>query len=255
MEFSEVREYSPGDDIRLIDWNVSARAPSLYVKRMEEERERNVLILMDASGSLRFGTVRLRKFDLLVELGSLLAVSAYYAKDRVSLAVFRAKVDHYFPAAKGWNHAARLIREMVARAPEGNSPGIEPVWAFLNSPGIPRSLVVLLTDFMVPVTASNALAAACRKHEIIAILVSDPRESELPRIGWIRVQDPESGEGKVVNTDSPLVRERLRQTAAMRRNELTAVLHGSGIAWLELSTGCPYEGALRRFLEQRSARR
>jgi uncharacterized protein (DUF58 family) len=255
MEFADVREYSEGDDVRLIDWNVSARSQSLFVKRMAEERERNVLLLLDSSGSLRFGSVRRTKFDLLLELGSLLVISGFYAKDRVSLAVFGARVDLYVAAAKGWNHAARLIREMVSRRPEGFALDIEQVWSFLNSPGVPRSLVILLTDFQAPLKPSNSFSAACRKHEAVAILVSDPREWELPEVGRIRVQDPETGRTGLVDTGSAEVRDQYRRNGQRRREQVFRLLHTTGVDWVEFSTASEYESTLRRFLEMRSLRR
>jgi len=254
MEFAEVREYSEGDDVRLIDWNVSARSQSLYVKRMAEERERNVLLLVDGSGSLAFGSVRRTKSDLLVEIASLLVISAYFARDRVSLAVFRSKVEPYVPAAKGWNHAARLIREMVSMHPHGRAGNLEAVWAFLNSPGVPRSLVLCLSDFQAPWLPSNSFAAACRKHELVTVLVSDPREWSLPPVGRIRLHDPETGGGRVINTRSAKLRSAYEDRARHTRKEVEQLFRSNGVEWLELSTGSAYEAALRRFLELRGAK-
>jgi len=255
MEFAEVREYGEGDDIRLIDWNVSARSQSLYVKRMVEERERNVLLILDTSGSLRFGSVKRTKFDLLVELASLFALSGFHARDRVSLALIRAKVELFIPAAKGWNHAARLIREMVSCTPSRSVDNLEQVWGFLNSPGVPRSLVFLLTDFQAPLAPSNSFSAACRKHEMVAVLGSDPREWALPKVGRIRLRDPETGAVQVVNTNSRRVREEYRANGQARRNELKTLLLNNGVDWAEFSTGSEYETSLRRFLERRSLKK
>jgi uncharacterized protein (DUF58 family) len=255
MEFGDVREYSSGDDIRLIDWNVSARSHSLYVKRMVEERERNILILLDTSGSLQFGSACRTKYDLLVELGALLAISGFYARDRVSLAAFAAGMELYVPAAKGWNHTARLIREMISRPPANCSPDMEPVWSFLTSPGVPRSVVVLLSDFQAPLRPCAGFSAACRKHELVVLLVSDPREWEMPRVGRVRLQDTESGRFRVVNTNSAAVREEYRQNGRRQRELVAGLFRTAGIDWLELSTNVPYESALRRFLERRSIRR
>jgi uncharacterized protein (DUF58 family) len=255
MEFVEVREYSEGDDVRLIDWNVSARSQSLYVKRMAEERERNVLILLDISGSMAFGSAGQSKFDLLLELGALFVLSAFCSKDRVSMAFHRSKVERYIPPAKGPEHAARLIREMVLQKPGGGAADTESVWGFLNSPGLPRSLVLLLSDFQVPMKSGNALAVSCRKHEVVAILVSDPREWNLPRVGRIRLADFESGQYCIINTNHADAREAYRKKALQQRTELIHLLERSGADWIEFSTDAEYESKLRAFLERRHIRR
>jgi uncharacterized protein (DUF58 family) len=208
MEFAEVREYADGDDIRLIDWNVSARSQSLYVKRMMEERERSVLLAVDASGSLDFGSVARTKFSLLAEVAALLALSSSLARDRVSLALLRGRVESYIPPAKGPNHAARLIHDLASCQAEGPCDDFGFAWAFLGSAGVPRSLVFLFTDFHAPLAACPAFSAACRKHEIVVVLASDPRDWGLPAAGRLRVQDPESGQVRVIHTGDA----RLRRT-------------------------------------------
>jgi uncharacterized protein (DUF58 family) len=225
------------------------------VKRMVEERERHVLLLLDTSGSLCFGSRNRSKFDLLLELAALLAISGFYARDRVSLALFSARVDLFVPAAKGWNHTARLIREMVSRQPQGSAGDLEPVWNFLISPGIPRSLVLMLTDFQAPFKPSNTLAAGCRKHELVLLLLSDPREWDLAPVGRMRLEDPESGRSRVVNTNSEELRKSYREAGLRRRAELQRLLHANQVDWVELSTAAAYESTLRRFLEARSVRR
>ncbi len=255
MEFAEVREYTEGDDVRLIDWNVSARSQSLYVKRMVEERERNVLLVLDTSGSLAFGSMRRTKFELMTELASVLVLSAFYARDRVSLACFSSRVDFFVPAAKGWTHAARLIREMAARQPAGRCERMEPVWSFLNSPAVPRSLTFLLTDLQAPLLPCNPFAIACRKHELICIFVSDCREWELPAVGRMRVRDPETGRARTINTLDRKFAAEFEHTAAARRADRQELLAGNGADWVEFDTGADYEARLRRFLETRAARK
>jgi uncharacterized protein (DUF58 family) len=255
VEFAEVREYSEGDDIRLIDWNVSARSQSLYVKRMEEERERNVLLALDTSASLDFGSVARTKFSLLVEVGALLALSGSCAKDRISLALLRDRVERYIAPAKGPNHAARLVREMLACISEGRGSSMELAWSFLNSPGVPRSLVFLLTDFQCPISAGAGFASACRKHEMVAVLASDPREWSLPDVGRLRIRDPESGEARTVDTHDRGLRRGYEQNALERREAVLGVLRGYGADWVELSTSGEYEPALRRFFEARTIRK
>jgi uncharacterized protein (DUF58 family) len=255
MEFAETREYVEGDDVRLIDWNVSARSQSFYIKRMIEERERHVLLMLDASGSLNFGSVKQTKFDLLLELAALFILSCHYSKDKISLAIFRSKIECYKPAAKGWTHALQLIREIVLQKPSGAAADMERVWAFLNSPSIPRSLVLLLTDFQAPINAGHALAVAARKHEMLAILAADPREWALPAIGRIIVGDSETGEIASINTHRRVLRAQYEKTAAGKKATLISALEGSGIEWIEFSTGEEYESKLRRFLEARQSKR
>ncbi len=254
MEFADVREYATGDEIRLIDWNVSARSQSLYVKRMAEERERSVLLAMDTSASLAFGTIRRTKFELVQELSALLALACSCGGDRVSLALFRSKVDGFIPAAKGWTHTERIVREIASARPQGPAPDLEPFWAFVNSAVVPRSLLFFLADFQVPLRPSNGLLAACRKHQVIAILVSDPREWSLPPVGRIRVTDPESGRRRLINTGRQATREAYEKSASQVRATVTRTLGMAGIQSVELTTGADYEVPLRRFLEARIAR-
>jgi uncharacterized protein (DUF58 family) len=256
MEFSDVREYSEGDEIRLIDWNVSARSQALYVKRMAEERERNVLLLLDTSGSMRFGTARRTKFDLLQEIGALLALACSYARDRVSLALVRSRVEYYVPAARGWNHTARLVREIAAASAQGTGgPNLDPVWGFLNSPGMPRSLTFLLTDYQAPILPCNGLAAACRKHELVVMFATDPRDWSLPSAGRIRFVDAESGRMRTLNSSSADVRRNYEEKGTETRAARVNTLRNSGSQWVEFRTDKDYEPALRRFLLSRSASR
>jgi uncharacterized protein (DUF58 family) len=254
MEFQEVREYAEGDDVRLIDWNVSARTSSLHVKRMTEERERSVLLVFDISGSIAFGSTLRTKFDLLLEIGALFTLAGFYSRDRVSLALVRDRIEMFVPPGKGWSHAARLIREMVAAHPEGGAGGFEPVWSFLNAPGVPRSLVLVLTDFQVPIAASDSFAVACRKHEVVMALASDQREIRLPNSGRTWFQDPESGQRCLVNTNQPGLRQEYEKNAQEKRGELTSLLRHHGVDWVELDTASDYEIPLRNFLTSRSAR-
>ena len=251
IEYAEVREYTEGDDIRTIDWNVSARSNTLHVKKMVEERDRNVLLVLDTSGSLLFGSVRRTKFDLQAEIAALLILSGLYARDRVSLALAGSRVERFIAPAKGSNHATRLIHEIAAQKPRGKVAEMEHLWSFLNSPGIPRSLVLLMTDFEAPIVRSNKLAIAARKHEVVALLVSDPLEWRLPRVGRLRLQDPETGEALIVDSSSDILQREFTRAAQAKRRRLLAALQSSGVDWAEFSTDKDYEAPLRHFLVSR----
>jgi uncharacterized protein (DUF58 family) len=254
IEFADVREYAPGDDVRHIDWNVSARSGALHVKTMNEERDRSVLVVLDTSATLDFGSVRRTKFDLAVELASLFILLAFQARDRVSLLLAGSRPDRYVAPAKGWIHTSRLIREVVSRAPAGAPPEMEQLWSFLSSPGIPRSLVVAVLDFHVRLEATSALGAASRKHEIVAFVVSDPLEFRLPDAGRIRLRDPATGRVSFVRTGRGSVRAEFARAAAERRARLRATFGASGVDCAEFSTADDYEPSLRRFLQRRSQR-
>jgi uncharacterized protein (DUF58 family) len=254
IEFADVREYAPGDDVRRVDWNVSARHQSLYVKTMNEERDRNVLVVLDTAASLGFGTVRRTKLDLALELASLLTLAAFCARDRVSLALVGSRLDRYVPPRKGWNHTARLVREMVAREASGAPPAMEQVWRFLESPGVPRSLALVVIDFHVAIEPSASLRAAARKHELVALLVSDPREWSLPSIGLVRLRDPATGEVTLVQTGRAAVRAEFERTAQARRAAIKHLLSASGVECAEFSTAEEAETGLRRFLSARVRR-
>lgn len=212
------------------------------------------MILLDTSGSLGFGSERRTKFDLLLNLAAIFTLSGFFSKDRVSLALFGSKVDLFIPAAKGWAHAVRLIREMVARAPDGGAKTLDPLWLFLNSVSVPRSLVFLLTDFQAPLAPGNLFSICMRKHELVVVLASDQREWKLPQAGRFIFRDPESGETRVLNTRSRAVRAAYEQRALRRRSEFIALLEKGGADWVEFSTGSEYEPTLRRFLESRNSR-
>ncbi len=172
----------------------------------------------------------------------------------MSLALFRSTVEAFVPAAKGWTHTERIVREIASARPGGTSGDLEPFWAFVNSAAVPRSLLFFLADFQAPLRAGNGLLAACRKHEIIALLVSDPREWALPPVGRVRVSDPESGRTRVINTDRPETRVDYERCASEARAAVTGTLRRAGIEFVHLTTGADYEAALRRFLEARIAK-
>jgi uncharacterized protein (DUF58 family) len=254
IEFADVREYTAGDDVRRIDWNVSARSSSLHVKTMAEERDRSVLVVLDTAATLAFGSRRRTKHDLALEIAAILTLAAFCARDRVSLALVGPGLERYLPPRKGWTHAARLVREMVAREPSGPPPSFEPVWRFLISPGVPRGLVLAVVDYQAGIEPSAALRAAARKHEIVALVVSDPRESELPDVGTIRLLAPDGREVRLVRTGRKSVRAAFARAAEERRRGLRDALASAGAECVEFSTASDPEVALRDFFAARIRR-
>jgi uncharacterized protein (DUF58 family) len=210
--------------------------------------------VLDGSETLAFGTAQRTKIDLLVELGSLLVLAGFYAGDRLSLALLSGERVSLVAPAKGWNHAARLIREMVSRPPSGPPPPLEAFWGFLHSPGLQRSLVFFLTDYQARFEWQDSVRAAARKHEIVVLLASDPREWSLPNVGRVRVRRPGSDEVTIVRTSSPAVRAEFERRARARREAVERTIAGVGADFAEFSTADDPEVALRRFLVSRASR-
>ncbi len=253
MEFDEVREYQPGDDIRTIDWNVTARAGAPFIKRFSEERELTVLFLLDVSASGAFGTGEQSKLDVMVEMVALLMFSALKNNDKVGLLLFADDVQSYFPPRKGKSNVLRLIREMVSVEPVSRETNVDNALQFLNRVQKRRSVVFLISDFQTEATR-QALAVSNGRHDLVGITVSDPREHELPDVGFINFRDAETGEIIEVDTRHPRVRELFQQQTMQRTEEVTAGLRRVGVDELAVSTAEPYTTSLRRFFESRERR-
>ena len=253
MEFDEVREYQPGDEIRTIDWNVTARAGTPFIKRYSEERELTVLFLVDISASGTFGSGQQSKLDLMVEMSSLLMFSALKNNDKVGLILFADEVKAFFPPRKGKSNVLRLIREMVAAEPVAAETHLDAALEFLNRIQKRRSVVFLLSDFQTE-ASRQALAVSNGRHDLVAITVTDPRERELPDVGFITLQDAETGEIIEVDTRHPRVRELFRQQASQQAEQLSSGLRRAGVDQLPVSTTEPYTNSLRRFFESREKR-
>ncbi len=253
MEFDEVREYQPGDDIRTIDWNVTARAGMPFVKRFSEEREMTVLFMLDISASGLFGSQRQSKMDVMIEMIALLMFSALKNHDKVGLLLFAESVVGYYPPRKGRSNALRLIREMLAIEPRTESANVEAALQFMNRVQKRRAVVFLVSDFQ-PSISSQAIAVSHARHDLVAITISDPREQELPNVGFIRLRDAETGETVEVDTRHPQVRDLFRRQATQRAEGLSASLRRAGVDELRVSTAEPYVATLRRFFESREKR-
>jgi uncharacterized protein (DUF58 family) len=253
MTFSEVREYQAGDDIRTIDWNVTARMNAPYVKQFTEERELTIILAFDNSASLKFGTVERSKHALAVELGAILAFAALRNNDKVGLLLFGEHVDRYVAPKKGKSHALRILRDMLVLEPRGRGTGLGDALAFLNRVQRKRAIVFLFSDFLAE-NYEKQLSVTQRRHDTIAFAIEDPREREMPAAGWIRLEDLETGEQMTLDSGDPDVRRRLAAIMNERRSGRDAIFKKLGMDAIRLETGQPYLKPLMSFFEARARR-
>ena len=253
MEFDEVREYQPGDEIRTIDWNVTARAGTPFIKRYCEERELTVMFLVDVSASGAFGSGRQSKLDVMIEMSALLMFSALKNNDKVGLMMFADDVHSYYPPRKGKGNTLRLIREMLAVEPVQRETDMEAALQYLNRVQKRRAVVFLISDFQTE-ASRKAMAISNGRHDLVAITLADPREQSLPDVGFITLRDAETGEIVEVDTHHPQVRQLFEQQAADRAELLTTKLRRAGVDQLSVNTAEPYTTSLRRFFEARERR-
>ncbi len=253
MEFADVRLYQPGDDVRTIDWNVTARTSVPHVKRFAEERELTVMLLVDASASTSFGSVRQTKQALAAELGALLAFSAITNNDKVGLLMFSDRVELALPPRKGTRHVLRVIREILSLEPAGRGTDIEGALEHLRHVTKRRCVVFLVSDFMAS-GWKRALRVASRRHDVVAIVLEDPREAELPAVGMVELEDTETGERYVVDTNDARTREAFAARAAAARAERDRTLRVGDVDSVVVSTHAPYTQALVRFFRKRERR-
>ena len=253
MEFDEVREYQPGDDIRTIDWNVTARTGTPFIKRFCEERELTVLLLVDVSASGVFGSAARSKLDLATEMAALLMFSALKNNDKVGLLTFCDTVIDYFPPRKGKVNVLRLIRQLVAAEPVARETNLAVALDYLNRVQKRRAVVFMISDFLAP-AARHAMAVANRRHDLVAVTVSDPREQALPDVGFLTLRDAETGEIVEVDTRHPRVRSLFQNRAADRADELSDQLKKTGVDQLAICTDEDYQKSLRRFFRMREKR-
>lgn len=253
MEFDEVREYQPGDDIRSIDWNVTARAGLPFIKRYREERELTVLLLVDVSASGAFGSVHRTKFEAVVEIAAVLMFAALKNNDKVGLILFCDTVVDYFPPRKSKGHVLHLIRELLSVGPVARETRIDAALEFLNRVQKRRAVVFLISDFLAP-DAGHALTVANRRHDLIAAIMSDPRESRLVAAGFVRLRDAETGELVELDSGSSAVRQAFEHRAGERRAALARVLQRAGVDALPLGTQEDSVRSLRRFFAMRERR-
>ena len=254
MAFSEVREYQAGDDIRSIDWNVTARYNSPFVKVFEEEREMTVMLLVDVSASGNFGTKDQFKRELATEIAAILAFSAIKNNDKVGVIFFTDKVEEFIPPKKGKKHILRIIREVLAFQPIGKGTNISGALEYFNSTIKRRSICFIVSDFMSPVF-ERPLKIASKKHDLVGLRIHDKREDSLPNIGLIPIQDAENEEIIFVDTSNRKVRGEFVKNRLKKINSMKKLFPASGVDLIDITTGTDYVKPLINFFKNRGKKR
>ncbi len=255
VTFDAVRPYQPGDDIRSIDWNVTARTGEAFIKRYDEERELSVLLVLDTSASCLFGTVRRQKRDLAAELGAVIALSAITNNDRVGLLSFSDRIEHYVQPRKGRNHTLRLIRDLLEVQPAGRrtdlSLALKSIRRLMNH----RAIVFVMSDFPEPVEDyERDLMIVSKKHDVIAVVLNDPLERVWPNVGLIKLSDAETDETTLLDTASKRWRQAFKQRATQDYADRSARFSRMGIDQINLSVTGDFVAALTRFFQERTRR-
>lgn len=254
VEFDEVRPYIPGDDVRSIDWNVTARTGHPHVKRFSEERELTVIFLVDVSGSQIFGSGSRSKSELAAEITSLLAMTAIRNQDKIGLILFSDRILKSIPPRKGRTAVMRLVREVLAADETREGTDITAALRFLNNVQKRKAVVFLVSDFQ-DTGYEKVLRVTARKHDVIACPVTDPCEMEIPNVGLVEMQDPESGELLLVDTSSAKVRRKFMEKACSEQEEFTRFFKRSGMDSIHLSTDKPYIDDVRALFHRRARKR
>ncbi len=253
MEFEEVREYQPGDDVRDIDWNVTARMGHPYVKVYREERELTILLLVDVSGSGQFGSGAQLKNELSAELAAVLAYAAVKNNDKVGLIIFSDSIEKFIPPKKGRNHVWRVIREVLEHRPQSRKTDISAALDFLNRITSRRVIAFLISDFIAG-GYEKLLRVTNKKHDLIAISVADPRERELPPVGLVELEDAETGETRLIDTGDAAFRREFSAGATRRVSETREIFRRCSVDHIPLITDQPYINALMKFFRMREKR-
>jgi uncharacterized protein (DUF58 family) len=265
MNFDEVREYQPGDEVRSIDWNVTARMNHPFVKKFVEERELTLMLVVDVSGSGRFGSQAQSKRELAAEIASVLAFSAIRNNDKVGLVLFTDEVEKFIPPRKGRKHVLRVIREVLFFEPQRRGTNLSGALDFANRMLAHRAIMVLVSDFLAPSSVTptpsdkrgfqTAIKQANRRHDLVAVQVADRYELELPDLGRLIFEDAESGEVVEINTGSDSTRNAFALRQWKSQDELARMFRSAGVDAIQLRTDQPYSAALGRFFETREKRR
>jgi len=253
MDFSEVREYQIGDDIRTIDWNVTARTGHPYVKVFQEERELTVMLLVDASASGNFGSVERMKGELAVELCALLAFSAIKNNDKVGLLIFTDEIEKFVPPRKGRSHVLRVIRELLYHEPVRKGTDIGRALEYLNHVSRRHSVVFLVSDFLSEGFEQD-LRIANRRHDVIAVRIADPREKDFPAVGMVELEDAETGERLLIDTSDYRFLQAYRNRSDAWDESIRKLFRSIQVDYIEFRTGEPYDIPLIRFFRERARR-
>jgi len=250
IEFYEVREYIPGDEIRSIDWNVTARMGHPYIKKYVEERELTVLLLLDASESCQFGSARKLKSQISAELCSVLALSAVENNDKVGLIIFTDRIEKFIPPRKGLRHVLRVVREALYFKPKGKGTNIAGALEYLNKITRRRTISFIISDFF-DTGYKNILSVSNKRHDVVAVTVTDPREYELPNMGLVKFTDSEKNEDILVDTGDAAFRKRYKELALKKAEERKRLLRSVNVDAIKIRTDVPYERELIRFFKSR----
>lgn len=259
MDFDEVREYSPGDEVRTIDWNVTARAGRPFVKKFTEERELTIFLVVDISASGNFGSGAMAKRDLAAEVASVLAFSAIRNSDKVGLILYTDRIERYLPPKKGRRHVLRVARDILYHEPQGIGTDTVKALDVVNHVLHRRAVVFLISDFVTSGGDSGAARAQLRRavrqtnrrHDLIALHIQDPRERELPNVGIVALEDAETGEIIELNTARAAIRKRFSELSLERAQRLRSDLRAEGVDSVQLRTDLPYIPPLQRFFKSR----
>jgi uncharacterized protein (DUF58 family) len=253
MAFSEVRQYQPGDEVRTIDWNVTARMNEPYVKVFTEERELTVMLLVDVSASKEFGSRERTKSEIAAEVAAQIAFSAIANNDRVGLILFSDRVEKVVPPRKGRTHVMRLVSDILAFQPVGRGTDLGVGLGYLRRVAKRKAVTFLISDFLAK-DYEKPLRLVGRKHDLVPVVISDPLEEAFPRLGLVEMEDPETGERFVVDTADPLVRGRFARAMQAARDERRRLFQKLELEHVELRAGEDYGNALVRFFRARSRR-
>ena len=253
MEFDEVREYQPGDEIRSIDWNVTARTGHPYVKKFVEERELTVMLMLDASSSTQFGSVNQFKSELAAELCAVLAFSAIKNNDKVGLIIFTDSVEKFIPPKKGRRHVLRVIREALYFKPKHKGTDIPKALEYLNKITTRRTVIFLVSDFLTS-DFEKPLRIANKRHDVIALVINDPREAELPAVGIIELVDAETGLRIAVDTSQEKTRKEFKKINKIQALKQRDLFRSANVDAVNISTGVPYMEPLLKFFRIRERR-
>lgn len=253
MEFDEVREYQPGDEIRAIDWNVTARMGRPFIKKYIEERQLTVMILLDASASSYFGTSKRLKSELAAEISAVLAFAAVKHNDRVGLIIFTDKIEKFIPPRKGQQHVLRVIREALYFKPKGKLTNIEDALKYLDSVTTRRAVTFIISDFF-DKDFKKPLSVANKRHDCVAITITDPRELDLPRSGIIELTDAETGSTFLIDSSNQKVRNTYQQRSLRKNDERIKMFGSIGVDHIDIRTDKPYLDELIKFFKMRRRR-